>query len=187
MIARSKPELQRALICVLCVSACVVLLAQNEAPRPALEIRIKPLDVVAGLPDSFEISVMNTGDSNIVYPEPAKACQGNSGSIYLEQRYIGEGNKNASSVNCAADSYSQPAILDRIKHWTVLQPGKSYTVVEKRGELFPEQNDPGVYDLWAVYIPPTLAESDQRMLTNSGYVFPQQLIVSEHLKFAKKP
>jgi hypothetical protein len=154
-----------------------------------LEFRIHPEDIVGGIPQAFTFVFVNHSHHDVRIPGPA--IQGEDslgGHIELQLRFTplkpgppGEGR------GCAGDTFNPPSLMDRIKTWNVVHAGETLTFRADRQHLFYDDAQPGTYDFWASYYPPSVSRSDQNKLHDTGIDFANERLATGHVAFVKLP
>ena len=79
-----------------------------------------------------------------------------------------------------------PPILDRAKTWTLLHAGERLSLSAPRERLQYDSKQPGIYEFWAEYSPPSIGAADREKLRAAGIDFPQLKLASGHIAFRKE-
>lgn len=163
-----------------------IMSAQNQ-PAHTVVLVLRPGRTVNHVPDTFSFIFMNTGDHELRVP-PLSPCIGQySGRLRLRLEFSPIGSRGGSGTGggCGGGVSHVPGILDQVKSWRSLGPGRSLAVTYARRELFVAEQRPGVYEFWGEYEPPRLSEAETSALGEAGIDFPSQPLTSAHLRFKR--
>jgi hypothetical protein len=175
----------------LVLSLTLVLSVATQAPAPngtqPLELRLVPQDVEDGIPGSFTILLVNHSGHDVRLPMPDSNCSDSyNGNVGLSVRYTPLVPAPSMGHGCAADLYSWPPIMERIKDWRVVHSGESLNLLGADKKAYYDGGLPGSYEIWAGYLPPFIDPSDQIILRAAGVDFPQTALTTPHVAFVKK-
>ena len=161
----------------------VPLAAQN------IELRLQPDAIEHGVPQAFTFSLLNTSDHDVRVPGPAIQCDDSyGGAIWLRLKFTPDAPaKPGMARGCAGDTFGHTPILDRIQKWSLLRPGQYLIFNIPRERLYYDDQDPGIYEFWAEYVPPSIELADREILQKAGIDFPQAKLTSPHIAFRKTP
>lgn len=159
------------------------LAAQN------IELRLQPDAIDHGVPQAFIFSLWNTSDHDVRIPTPSIQCDDSfDGAIWLRLEFTPDGPEaDREGRGCAADTFGRHPILDRIQKWALLHPGEYVIFNIPRQRLDYDDKDPGIYEFWAEYIPPSIVPADREQLQKAGIDFPRGKLISVHVAFRKTP
>ena len=158
-----------------------------QAP-PALSLSIQLEDVQAGVPQTISVTLANSTDHALLVPTPVIDC-GNvyNGTISVKAHFTPLNPKSPGegyAQGCANEEKSPP-IMDRIKGWTVLHPGKSINIRKPLTRYMLGSASAGTYEVWANYWPPFISLQDRQTLQQAGIEFPQSKLETAHLTFIR--
>ncbi len=159
--------------------------AKSTQPKPNLELRLQPGQLINGIPESFTFVFVNISSDEIRMPLPSKCIGSDNGTLLLSIEFTAPGTSGFGG-GCGG-GINGPKIPEKFKNWEILEPNKSLSISYSRQELFATQQAPGRYEFWAEYRPPEISADDQRALTEAGIDFPREQLVSRHLVFVRKP
>ena len=172
---------------ILSLATCRPTLAQAIQSR--LDLQLVPSRMVAGVPDSITFALINRSNRDIRLPLPTPPYVSSyRGSIVLYFKFVPAVGSISSPCSVTAgfgDTYHWPAILDRIKDWTMLKPGESLRISEERASTVACEQSMGSYTFWAGYDPPSLSNEDREVLRAHDINVPMQAIVSPKIVFLR--
>jgi hypothetical protein len=157
----------------------------QDGPHP-LELQIHADDPdEGGVAQQFTVVLVNQSDHDIRLPAPMANCQSAfTGSVSLIFRFIPRDPRTpATGSVCIADSMAWPPILERVNDWKILGPEESLTFRIKASDIACQCHQPGKYEFWAGYAPPSMSDEDKTTLTEAGIDFPHSGLESAHLVF----
>lgn len=153
-----------------------------------LELRLQPESMDSGVPQAFTFSLVNRSDHEVRVPVPAVECEDSfDGSLWLRLDFTplnpgtGSGGRG-----CAGDTMNWPPILERVGKWAILHSGESLSWSVRRERLYYEDKEPGIYEFWAEYSPPSISPADRERLQQAGIDFPQGKLTTNHVAFRKE-
>lgn len=168
------------------------LLAAAACAQPGepgnLELRLVPENLQGEVPGGFTFLLVNKTSHEVRIPIPAIECEDafdGAISLRLDFRPLEPG-PAAEGHGCVGDRMNWPPILERIKEWKVLVPGESLTLKADREHLFYGNQQPGTYEFWATYRPPSISPLDQGTLKAVGIDFPGRELTSAHFVFVRR-
>jgi hypothetical protein len=173
----------RLAICALVVAT----VARDAQTSPALELRLQPQSIREGIPQEFVIEIVNTSDQDVRIPAPTLQCSDSlNGYVWLELDFHPLA-KDApqEGYGCFLDSFEWPDILTRAEKWKVLHAGDTLTLKADTAKLHYGDAQPGTYEFWATYSPPSVAPDDEALLLGAGIDFARKPLASKHLSFKK--
>lgn len=143
--------MQNVLLALILTFDLATAATAQSAPAPNLELRLRPGALVDGVPDAFTFEIV----------------------IWLRYEFkpLRSNAKSGNGFGCAADKVNWPSILERAHEWRLLRPGESVSQTLPQAKLHYESREPGTYDFWADYTPPTVGPEDQQALRNTGIDF----------------
>ena len=160
--------------------------------KPAnLELRLEPKDIQNGKPQAFTFVLVNISDHDVRVPVGLlRNCGGN-----FQKGYFRLGLKFTplkpgiprGGYGCSGDGGDWPPILERIRSWNVLRPNESLRVEVEKKQLNYDDTEPGTYDFWAIYFPPSISQEDQAVLRQAGIDFPHDMLSSAHVEYGMMP
>ncbi len=154
----------------------------------SFELQLRPDSIVDGMPQGFTFSLVNTSGHDVRVPMPAIECEDSfAGALWLRLDFTAFGDAEIEyGRGCASDTMANPPILERAKTWTLLRAGQklSWSATSKRLDYNGTQ--PGIYEFWAEYVPPTIDPPDREKLRATGIDYPQVKLASGHIAFRKE-
>src|SRR6266581_8455784 len=169
----------------LLVLSSPIVSAQTSARKQSnVELRIRPSQLINGVPDTISFVFVNITDHEVSIP-PVSPCIGRySGIVSLRLEFSPVGPRTAGKGGGCGGAVSHLAgILEEVKSWKRLQPGESLTVSYQRSELFVFEEAPGAYEFWGQYQPPHLTAEEMTALEHAGIDSPREPLCSTHLRF----
>lgn len=180
----------RALAIIGTVLFTPLLLAQASAQKtpPSLELHLIPGEMLHGFPQTFTFTLTNVTQHNVWVPDPSMECSNSlRGYLWLGLRSVPFHPPGSETrEQCVVDGFREP-ILIRVQKWKVLAPGEAIENTASRAQLRYEVKQPGTYEFWAEYNPPSLRLEDQQALRERGVDFPFEKLITRHLTFETKP
>ena len=154
-----------------------------------LELRLQPESIENGVPRAFTFSVMNTSDHDVRVPTPAIQCEDSfDGSLWLRLDFAPlNPEPDGAGRGCAGDTMNWPAILERVGKWALLHAGQTVSWKVPRERLYYEDKEPGIYEFWAEYVPPSIDPADREELRKAGIDVPHGKLTTSHIAFRKNP
>lgn len=170
------------------LAAAVLLLGETEPSRPAIELRLRALQIRDGVPQAFQFEFVNVSDHRIHLAAPALECGDSfAGSLWIEVGFkdAAQSSADESGGHLCVTDHVREAVLQRVGTWKTLNPGESYTITADRAHLFYRDGEAGEYSFRATYTPPQMNKDDQDLLRHSGIDYVTAPLTSERLEFAK--
>jgi len=163
----------------------LVLSAQTGAPSNVpIELRLRPGELINGVPDTFSFVLVNAGNHDVRIPNVSRCLSRHSGTVALRLELSPVSPTSTGQGGGCAQSVDPPRmILEDAKFWTTLKPGESFTVSYKRVELFVFEQVPGAYEFWGEYRPPKLTGEEIGLLQRAGIDFASETLRSAPLRF----
>jgi hypothetical protein len=177
----------------LVLATALLTAAGSQRPNPAaagnLELQLKPERLEQGVPQAFTFLIVNKTDHDVRIPVPTIQCEDSfDGDILLRVRFTPLKPEPADGLpGCAHDNELWPPIMDRIQDWKTLHSGDTLTLNADREHLFYEAGNPGKYEFWALYSPPSIDPSDQKRLEESRIDFPRGKLRTAPVTFVRLP
>ena len=177
-----------------------VLLGMQVESRPVvasvktseLNLVLEPGLIVDSVPVSFIFHLVNVGEKDLRIPEPYVDC-GNAttnGSMWLNESWqpsTGTGlGKGTGICDFGGSGLPSPPITEVAKKWHLLKPGESFYLEANQAGLHFDSSNPGVYTFSAVYLPPSLSDSQVRDLERAGIAIPRWKATSANLRYEKR-
>jgi hypothetical protein len=187
MVRRKKIGMWTLALTVAALTSPLLIFSQNgnSQKMPNLELRLKPGQMVNGIPESFTFAFVNISNHDVRMPQPSRCSSSAMGTIYLVVE-LRPAPPPGIRGGCGEGFSGMGPMRDQAENWKVLKPGESLKVSFSRGELFSNEQAPGTYNFWAKYTPPTIPVKDRRVLTEEDIDFPRTHLVSPHLLFMRK-
>ncbi|HEY0306932.1 MAG TPA: hypothetical protein VGB94_02125 [Acidobacteriaceae bacterium] len=158
-----------------------------QAPAP-LTLSIQLEDMQAGVPQTISFTLANSTDRDLLVPTPVIDCgRGYDGVIRVKAHFTPLNPKSPDDGyghGCTSEEKSPP-IMDRIKSWTVLHPGKSISIRKPLTKYMLGSASAGTYEVWADYSPPHISLQDRETLQQAGIYFSCSNLESAHLSFIR--
>lgn len=153
-----------------------------------LEFRLQPERVERGVPQAFSFLLVNETDHDVRLPIPTVQCEDSfDGHIEIRLRFTPLNPRSPDEGRgCAHDREDWPPIMDRIKEWKTVHAGDALVLRADREHLFYDDSQPGTYEFWAVYSPPSIDAADQRKLQDSGVDFSHERLRTLRVAFLKE-
>jgi hypothetical protein len=157
--------------------------------RSNVELRIRPSELINGVPGTISFVFVNIADHEVRIP-PVSRCipagrYAAAVKLGFEFAPLRPPTTGGISGGCGGGVDHLPGILEQAKSWARLKPGASFTVSYKRTELFVYEQAPGGYEFWGEYQPPTLTTEDITALEHSDIDFAREPLRSPHLRFSR--
>jgi hypothetical protein len=153
----------------------------------SFELQLRPDSIVDGVPQGFTFWLMNTSSHDVRVPTPGIECSFVDGTIWLRLDFTAFGDAEIrEGGGCAGDTMGRPPILERAKTWTLFHPGQSVSWSATRERLHYDNRQPGIYEFWAEYSPPSIDAPDREKLRAAGIDYPQVKLASGHIAFRKE-
>jgi len=169
--------------------AALLLALAVPAAAQSIELRLQPDSIDHGIPQAFTFSLWNTSDHDVRVPVPSIQCEDSfDGAIWLQLEFTPDvPAKDGEGRGCAADTFGRHSILDRVQKWSLLHPGQYLIFNIPRDRLYYDDKEPGIYEFWADYVPPSIDPSDREILQKAGIDFPHGELTTPHIAFRKVP
>ena len=155
-----------------------------------LELKLEPGQLVDGVPTAFTFKIINVSSHDVRVPQPVVECGGYfTGFIWLKLIFkpFDPNKQPQTGFGCAADVWGWPPILKRAQTWQLLHPGQSLDQTLPQDELHYESREPGNYEFWAEYTPPSVAPEDRTTLEKAGIHYSAEPLSTAHLSFRREP
>jgi len=132
-----------------------------------------------GYPTAIRIELRNIGDAPVYLPMPAVRCGGRDGVVSVQFQFRSAEGKPGQGYGCVvADGNDSKAGLERLRaEWIELSPDHSFVFTEDV-QWYTKGLGPGKLTYWPRYDPPWLTEGEKKELRASGYLFPEERVIS---------
>jgi hypothetical protein len=167
--------------------ALVSVQTSDQKTSGNLELRLQPEAMDRGVPQEFSFLPVNHTDHDVRLPLPAIECSDSyNGEIRLHLVFTPLKGGPVGGGGCAADRMDWPPIMERVREWRIVHPGETLTLKARHGQLHYDGQQPGRYEFWATYSPPSILPSDQEKLHAAGIDFARESLTTNHLTFIRK-
>jgi hypothetical protein len=158
----------------------------NSFCKQSLELRLKPSQIVNGVPGRISFVFLNIGDHEVRIPFVSPCRVSTSGVLILNLNFSpAVPQTSGKGGGCGGGVSHPPGILEQSKTWTRLKSGETLTRSYKRTELFVFEEAPGAYEFWEEYHPPQLTAEQVVALEDAGIDFAREPLTSVHLRFKR--
>jgi hypothetical protein len=172
-------------VLVLVLFPCIVS-AQTPSAKQSIEFRLKPSQIINGVPERISFVFLNIGDHEVRIPVVSPCRASTTGVLILNLNFSpAVPQTSGKGGGCGGGTSHPPGILEQAKTWRRLKSGESLTLSYKRTELFVFEEAPGAYDFGGEYHPPKLTAEQVVALEDAGIDFAREPLASVHLRFKR--
>ena len=172
----------------LLVFSAVCFAGPDARDANSFELQLRPDSITDGVPQGFTFSLVNTSGHDVRVPTPAIECEDSfDGTLWLRLDFTAFGDAEIDGGHgCASDTMAAAPILEHAKTWTLLHAGQKLSWGATRERLDYDSKQPGIYEFWAEYSPPSVDPADREKLRAAGIDFPQVKLASAHIAFRRE-
>jgi hypothetical protein len=196
------------------LATALLAVAQGPDRQPTgnLELSLHAEAILQGVPQAFQFLLVNNTGHSVRVPVPSFNCEdAYGGSISLRLHFTPLVPGPSTAFNCSGDGPFGVPITVRIKEWQIVAPGYAlslkvdrkhiaWAVVHRDGPLpnaeehavqpgmtpyLYDGSNPGTYEFWAIYTPPFVNTSDQKVLQEIGVDYPRAKLTTVHVSFVR--